>query len=302
MSLLRHFWGNVWDTYVVLCIGGERRAAERSTSHCQCGCTLTNNAGHIIGSARQRCHTAIRRWTISVKPHYSIALSIDYFTLSGQSSVRVYDSDTSSTTDDTQLALLLKLTNDVEDHDGSSILVTSGHRMLIEYVTEQNDVSNDGFIASYVATNELTGIARLYTFARNQQDIHPWNYHRMSVCSRCQTLSLIDKFVTNRPQLNRLQDYGKLPNLNLKMSIKVFWRHEGKEAQYYHLCMYVGLCMYKVFHRKQPFWCIIRPRRSRSAAAYSHQTFPWTFCRSVCPSVQCIVEKRQIAAGSRSAP
>ena len=26
---------------------------------------------------------------------------------------------------------------------------------------------------------------------------------------------------------------------------------------------------------------IIRPRRSRSAAAYSHQTFPWTICRSV---------------------
>ena len=47
---------------------------------------------------------------------------------------------------------------------------------------------------------------------------------------------------------------------------------------------------------------IIRPRRSRRAAAYSHQTFPWTFCRSVCLSVQCIVEKRQIAAGSRSAP
>ena len=51
---------------------------------------------------------------------------------------------------------------------------------------------------------------------------------------------------------------------------------------------------------------IIRPRRSRSAAAYSHQTFPCTICRSVCLSVclsvQCIVEKRQIAAGSRSAP
>ena len=30
---------------------------------------------------------------------------------------------------------------------------------------------------------------------------------------------------------------------------------------------------------------IIRPRRSRSAAAYSHQTFPWTICRSVCRSV-----------------
>ena len=30
---------------------------------------------------------------------------------------------------------------------------------------------------------------------------------------------------------------------------------------------------------------IIRPRRSRSAAAYSHQTFPCTICRSVGPSV-----------------
>jgi len=27
--------------------------------------------------------------------------------------------------------------------------------------------------------------------------------------------------------------------------------------------------------------CIIRPRRSRSAAAYCRQTFPWTICRSV---------------------
>ena len=30
---------------------------------------------------------------------------------------------------------------------------------------------------------------------------------------------------------------------------------------------------------------IIRPRRSRSAAAYSRQTFPWTICRSVRLSV-----------------
>ena len=35
---------------------------------------------------------------------------------------------------------------------------------------------------------------------------------------------------------------------------------------------------------------IIRPRRS-------HQTFPWTICRSVCRSVQCIVEKRRIESG-----
>ena len=31
--------------------------------------------------------------------------------------------------------------------------------------------------------------------------------------------------------------------------------------------------------------CIFRPRRSRSAAAYSDQTFPWTICRSVDVSV-----------------
>ena len=29
---------------------------------------------------------------------------------------------------------------------------------------------------------------------------------------------------------------------------------------------------------------VVRPRRSRSAAAYSHQTFPCTICRSVCLS------------------
>ena len=45
---------------------------------------------------------------------------------------------------------------------------------------------------------------------------------------------------------------------------------------------------------------VIRPHRSRSAAAYSDQTFPWTICRSVrrsvCASVlrfvQCIVAKK----------
>ena len=34
---------------------------------------------------------------------------------------------------------------------------------------------------------------------------------------------------------------------------------------------------------------IIRPRRSRSAAAYSRQTFPWTICRSVGPYVRTCV-------------
>ena len=34
---------------------------------------------------------------------------------------------------------------------------------------------------------------------------------------------------------------------------------------------------------------IIRPRRSRSAAAYSRQTFPWMICRSVGPYVRTCV-------------
>ena len=44
--------------------------------------------------------------------------------------------------------------------------------------------------------------------------------------------------------------------------------------------------------------CIIRPRRSRSAAAYSHQTFPCTICRSVCLSV-CPVHCVKTADRSR---
>ena len=36
-------------------------------------------------------------------------------------------------------------------------------------------------------------------------------------------------------------------------------------------------------------FCIIRPRRSCSAAAYSRQTFPWTICRSVGPYVRMSV-------------
>ena len=32
---------------------------------------------------------------------------------------------------------------------------------------------------------------------------------------------------------------------------------------------------------------VIRPRRSRSAAAYSRQTFPWTICRSVRTYIRC---------------
>ena len=34
---------------------------------------------------------------------------------------------------------------------------------------------------------------------------------------------------------------------------------------------------------KLPPYLVFKPRRSRSAAAYSRQTFPWTICRSVSP-------------------
>jgi len=37
----------------------------------------------------------------------------------------------------------------------------------------------------------------------------------------------------------------------------------------------------------------------RGVAADSHRTFPWTICRSVRRSVQCIVVKRRIESGCR---
>ena len=133
------------------------------TSQCQCGCTLSDNSGHIIASARQRCHTNIRRWTIYVKPQYTITLTIDYFRLNHLSSVRVYDSATSADAA-TALPLLLKLTKDGADEDTATMLVTSGNRMLIEYVTVDNGLAtarnNEGFIASYIATD--AGIESAY--------------------------------------------------------------------------------------------------------------------------------------------
>jgi len=136
----------------------ERRQS-RVTRQCQCGCTLTEQTGHIIASAHQRCQKSVRRWTIHVQPQYTISLTIINFTLSHLSSVLVYDS-TTPTAAGTQLPLLVKLNKDA-DEDASRTLMTSGNRMLIKYVTVNNNVSavrnNDGFIASYVATNQLTG-------------------------------------------------------------------------------------------------------------------------------------------------
>jgi len=43
---------------------------------------------------------------------------------------------------------------------------------------------------------------------------------------------------------------------------------------------------------------VINPHCSRSAAAYSDQTFTWTICQSVCG---CIMEKRQIGSRCRLA-
>jgi len=131
-------------------------------SRCQCGCTLTDTTGHIIASARQRCQSTVRRWTIHVHAHHTITLTVDYFTFSRASSLRVYDATTSTAATDA-LPLLLKLPEDGEDEDAARTAVTSGNRMLIEYVSADNDVSvvrsSDGFIASYIATDQLTGTA-----------------------------------------------------------------------------------------------------------------------------------------------
>jgi len=155
---------------VLLCVVGEWRSAVQPssssssvTSQCQCGCTLTDRSGHIIASARHRCRTTIRRWTIHVDAHYTIRLTINYLRLSRSSSVRVYDT-AKSTAPGTYLPLLLKLPNDARDEDASMTAVTSGNRMLIEYiVVDRNEVtaarSSDGFTASYVTSTQFTGTA-----------------------------------------------------------------------------------------------------------------------------------------------
>jgi len=97
-----------------------------------------------------------------VHAHHTITLTVDYFTFSRASSLRVYDATTSTAATDA-LPLLLKLPEDGEDEDAARTAVTSGNRMLIEYVSADNDVSvvrsSDGFIASYIATDQLTGTA-----------------------------------------------------------------------------------------------------------------------------------------------
>ena len=74
--------------------------------------------------------------------------------------MRVYDS-TKSTAPATHLPLLMKLTKGGKDDDAAETVVTSGNRMLIEYVTVDHDVSvvrsNEGFIASYVAADKFAG-------------------------------------------------------------------------------------------------------------------------------------------------
>ena len=65
--------------------------------------------------------------------------------------------------------------------------------------------------------------------------------------------------------------------------------------QFVEMCMMACNSSEDVYHcfsysfnqRETPFCrnCVIRSRRSRSAAAYSCPTFPWTICRSVCRSV-----------------
>ena len=57
-----------------------------------------------------------------------------------------------------------------------------------------------------------------------------------------------------------------------------------REAQ---ICQHSTLCNIMLhFVTVCTMLSVVRPRRSRSAAAYSRQTFPWTICRSVGPYVR----------------
>lgn len=133
------------------------------TSPCQCGCTLTDHVGHIIAAGGHLCETSVRRWSIRVEAGFNIKLSIDYFTLGRLSSLRVYDTAAGA-----HMALLLKLPDDKRDEDaggGIRTVVTSGNSMVVEYTNVGIDVglvrNSDGFIASYVATGQFTGITSL---------------------------------------------------------------------------------------------------------------------------------------------
>ena len=67
-----------------------------------------------------------------------------------------------------------------------------------------------------------------------------------------------------------------------------------------------AVCYYKFSYRRSPLhvYCILLGRVALGAQRpiVTKLSRERSVGRSVCPSVQCIVEKRQIAAGSRSAP
>ena len=180
---------------------------------------MTGGSGQIIASARQRCATTVRRWTMRVKPHDTITLTVDYVRLARWSSVRVYDSATSTATG-TYRPLLLKLTKNEEDGDAARTVVTSGNQMLIEYISVENDVSvtrnNEGFIASYIATDQFTGspTVRLYfhcIFIANAQHFRVTAATDVLDSDRCQTLSV----------MLRVRDY--LPQNVLKIASSGTW-------------------------------------------------------------------------------
>ena len=134
---------------------GQAALTSDDAVQCQCGCTLTGSSGHMIVSARQPCQSAVRRWTIHADhTHQLITLTVNDYTLSSASTLRLYDAASAR-----PLALLLQLPDDYRQ-GASKTVTTSGPRMVVEYtytpVTDHTR-TNDGFIASYVATDQLTG-------------------------------------------------------------------------------------------------------------------------------------------------
>ena len=70
---------------------------------------------------------------------------------------------------------------------------------------------------------------------------------------------------------------GTVPKIGLSYGINCQTRFVG-------LILIISLLFTFILSEACQF-IIIRPRRSRSTAAYSRQTFPWTICRSVRASV-----------------
>ena len=86
-------------------------------------------------------------------------------------------------------------------------------------------------------------------------------------------------------RLSPMGSYGDTFCLSQSTAIRQLRNRQNAEK--YASCGFKVIEVYRSCQQSKGYMRlpIIRPRRSRSAGAYSHQTFPCTICRSVCLSI-----------------